>query len=99
MIKLIKFGGDWIVTELQEIPDCEFGDPDCILKYPYQIEGNCFAPWPLYASEREIVVRSSDITVITEPKKFNYEQYISLVYDEKQEESFDENDVIEEFED
>ena len=57
MIKLIKFDGDWIISELEEIPDCEIGDPDCVLKYPYQIEGNCLVPWPAYSSERQIIIR------------------------------------------
>ena len=70
MIKLIKFDGDWIVTNVVEIPDVEFGDPDCVLKYPYQVEGECLGPWPVHSDEREIIVRSSDITVITEPNTF-----------------------------
>ena len=69
MIKLLKFDGDWIISEIEEIPESQIGDPDCVLKYPYQIEGNCLGTWPAYTEEREIIVRSSDITVITEPKK------------------------------
>lgn len=98
MIKLIKFDGDWIISELEEIPDCEIGDPDCVLNYPYQIQGNCLGPWPVYSSERQIIIRSSDITVISDPKKFNYEQYVSLVYDEKKQSPLIElkNELIEE---
>jgi hypothetical protein len=88
MIKLLKFDGDWIISEIEEIPESQIGDPDCVLKYPYQIEGNCLGTWPAYTEEREIIVRSSDITVITEPKKFHLSQYTSLVYDEQ-----DENEI------
>lgn len=79
MIKLIKFSGEWIISEIEELPDVQFGDPDCVLKYPYQIEGSCLGPWPPYSDEREIVIRSSDITVITEPKKFHLSQYAASV--------------------
>ena len=82
MIKLIKFDGDWIVTNVVEIPDVEFGDPDCVLKYPYQVEGECLGPWPVHSDEREIIVRSSDITVITEPNTFLLTSYQKVI-DEK----------------
>jgi hypothetical protein len=83
MIKLMKFDGEWIISEIEEIPDAQFGDPDCVLKYPYQIEGNCLGTWPVYTEEREIIVRSSDVTVISEPKKFHLAQYAALVHDER----------------
>ncbi len=93
MIKLIKFGGEWIIAKIEEIPDVTFGDPDCILKYPYQIEGNCFGPWPVYSDDREIVVRSSDITLVAEPKQYYLSQYTSLLRDEEQ---INEDNFIEE---
>lgn len=83
MIKLLKFDGDWIISEVEEIPETEFGDPDCVLKYPYKIEHTHLDHWPLHTDEREIVVRSSDITVLSEPKKFLLAQYASLVHDEQ----------------
>ena len=82
MIKLIKFDGDWIVTNVVEIPDVEFGDPDCVLKYPYQVEGECLGPWPVHSDEREIIVRSSDITVITEPNTFLLTSYQKVIDEE-----------------
>lgn len=82
MIKLIKFDNDWLVTNVVEIPDVEFGDPDCVLKYPYQVAGDCLGPWPLHAGEREIVIRSSDIKVITEPDTFLLSSYQKAIEDE-----------------
>jgi hypothetical protein len=82
MIKLIKFDGDWIVTNVVEIPDVEFGDPDCVLKYPYQVQGECLGPWPAHSDEREIVVRSSDITVVTEPNTFLLTSYQKVIDEE-----------------
>jgi len=83
MIKLIKFDGEWIVSDVEQIEEVTFGDPDCVLKYPYQVEGECLAPWPAYSDEREIVVRSSEITVISEPKAFLLSSYINVVAEEK----------------
>ncbi len=82
MIKLIKFDGDWIVANVSEIPEVEFGDPDCVLKYPYQVQGECLGPWPLHSDEREIVVRSSDVTVVTEPNTFLLTSYQKVIDEE-----------------
>ncbi len=92
-IKLIRFDGVWIVSEVEEIPDVEFGDPDCVLKYPYEVEGTCLGPFPQHSREREFIVRSSEISLITEPTDFLYNQYRGLVEIEKPEPP-----TIEEFE-
>ncbi len=84
-IKLIRFDGVWIVSEVEEIPDVEFGDPDCVLKYPYEVEGSCLGPFPQHSREREFVVRSSEISLIAEPTDFIYNQYRGLVEVEKPE--------------
>jgi hypothetical protein len=81
-IKLIRFDGEWIVSDIEEIEDTTFGDPDCVLKYPYQVEGKCLAPWPAYSDQREIVVRSSEITVLTDPNTFILSSYINVVAEE-----------------
>lgn len=83
MIKLIKFDGDWIVSNIEEIPEVEFGDPDCVLKYPYQIDGKCLGPWPLHSDEREIVVRSSNISVVAEPSTFILSSYQKVIEEEQ----------------
>lgn len=79
MIKLIKFDGEWIVSDIEEIEDTTFGDPDCMLKYPYQVEGKCLAPWPPYSDEREIIVRSSEISVVAEPNTFILSSYKDVI--------------------
>jgi hypothetical protein len=84
-IKLIRFDGVWIISEVEEIPDVEFGDPDCVLKYPYEVEGTCLGPFPQHSREREFVVRSSEISLIAEPTDFIYNQYRGLVEIEKPE--------------
>jgi hypothetical protein len=82
-IKLIRFDGVWIVSEVEEIPDVEFGDPDCVLKYPYEVDGSCLGPFPPHARDREFIVRSSEISLMTDPTDFLYNQYRGLVEVEK----------------
>lgn len=67
MIKLLKFDGHWLVAEIEEIPGVEFGDPDCVLKYPCEVSRDGVVPFPEFSDDREIVVRSSEITLIAEP--------------------------------
>jgi hypothetical protein len=82
-IKLIRFSGMWIVSEIEEIPDVEFGDPDCVLRYPYEVEGTCLGPFPPHSRDREFIVRSSEISLIAEPTDFIYNQYRGLIELEK----------------
>jgi hypothetical protein len=77
-IKLIRFDGVWIISEVEEIPDVEFGDPDCVLKYPYEVEGTCLGPFPQHSREREFIIRSSEISLIADPSDFIYNQYREL---------------------
>ena len=67
LTKLLKFDGHWLVTEVEEIPEAEFGDPDCVLKYPCEVTVDGVVPFPPFSNDRELIVRSSDITVIAEP--------------------------------
>lgn len=82
-IKLIRFAGVWIVSQIEEIPDVEFGDPDCVLKYPYEVEGTCLGPFPLHSRDREFIVRSSEISLIAEPSDFLFKQYHDLIFQER----------------
>lgn len=82
-IKLIRFAGVWLVSEVEEIPDVEFGDPDCVLKYPYEINGTCLGAFPVHSREREFIIRSSEISLITDPNDFLYNQYVDLMSLEK----------------
>ena len=83
-VQLLRFDGIWVVSEVEEVPDVEFGDPDCVLRYPYQVEGSCLGPFPLHAREREFVVRSSDISLVCDPTDFIYKEYCKLVESEKE---------------
>ena len=67
MLKLLRFESRWIVSEVEEIPGVEFGDPDCVLKYPCEVTEDGLTTFPPFSDDRELAVRSSDITLIAEP--------------------------------
>ena len=83
MIKLLKFDGHWIVAEIEEIPGTEFGQPDCMLKYPCEVNEDGAVPFPPYSDDKELKVRSESITVIAEPSAM----FMSLYYDLKDKET------------
>jgi len=83
MIKLLKFDGHWLVAEIEEIPGVEFGDPDCVLKYPCEVNQDGAFPFPAYSNDRELAVRSSDITLICDPN----DMFMALYYDLKDKET------------
>lgn len=78
LTKLLKFDGHWLVTEVEEIPEAEFGDPDCVLKYPCEVTEDGVTPFPPFSDDRELIVRSSDITLIAEPNSMVAALYYDL---------------------
>lgn len=94
MIKLLRFDGTWLIAEINQIEDAEFGTPDCMLKYPFEISGNCLGPWPTHSDERTVVVRSSDITVIVDPKTFILSEYTKLLALEEKDENPNYDDTL-----
>ena len=78
MLKLLKFDGHWLVAEVEEIPDTELGDPDCVLKYACEVSEDGALPFPLYSEDIELVVRSENITVIAEPSAMHSALYYDL---------------------
>lgn len=82
MLKLLKFDGHLLIAEVEEIPGVQFGDPDCILKHPYEIildevetPNSIITKFPSFSKESELIVRSSDITFITEPDDLIISRY------------------------
>ena len=67
MLKLLRFESRWLISEVEEIPGVEFGDPDCVLKYPCEVKEDGLSSFPPFSDDRELAVRSSDITLIAEP--------------------------------
>lgn len=67
MIKILRLDGTWVISEIEEIPGVELGDPDCMLKSPREIIDGELKQYPPHSKDEEIIVRSSDVFVITEP--------------------------------
>lgn len=71
MIQIFRLDGMWIISEVDEIPNQGFGEPDTVLKYPYEINGaggwRDMTQFPPFSTDRkEIVIRSSDVLVTAE---------------------------------
>ena len=65
MKKLLRLNNEpWILADVQEIPDAEIGQPDCILEDPITLDGK---RWPQYSADYQLVVRSTDIIVMVNP--------------------------------
>lgn len=79
MVQILKFDGHWLIAEVEEIPETEYGQPDCVLKYPCEVSEDGVVPFPPYSEERELVVRSENITLVAEPAPM----YSALYYDLK----------------
>ena len=54
MLKLLRFENRWLISEVEEIPGVEFGDPDCVLKYPCEVTKTVSPshPFPMTVSWR-----------------------------------------------
>lgn len=66
---LLKLANDWIIAQVEEIEGAtSIGDPDCVLRDPYVVdyEGE-IRPWPPHSNDKEVIVRSSDITTLVNP--------------------------------
>ena len=75
---LLKLQNEWIIAQVEPAEgDTIPGDPDVWMIEPYVVdyEGQ-IVPWASHASEREFNVRSSDITVVTNPSKALLARYI-----------------------
>ena len=65
MKKLLRLNNEpWILADVQEIPDAEIGQPDCILEDPITLDGK---RWPLHSADYQLVVRSTDVIVMVNP--------------------------------
>ncbi len=75
---LIKLQNEWIVTQVESVEgDTLPGDPDIWLVQPYVVdcEGQ-LTPWATHSSETEFNVRSSDVTIVTNPSKAILARYL-----------------------
>ena len=75
---LLRLANEWIIAQVDEVEGATtIGDPDCILRDPYVVDcDGGIDPWPIHSDDREVVVRSSDITTIVNPSKQLLARYI-----------------------
>ena len=75
---LLRLSNQWIIAQVSEMEgDTLPGDPDCILNDPFvlDLEGN-LSSWPEFSDDREVAVRSTDLTTIVDPSKELLARYI-----------------------
>ena len=78
---LLRLSNQWLVAQVSEMEgDTLPGDPDCILNDPFvlDLEGN-LSSWPEFSDDREVAVRSTDITTIVDPSKELLARYIKAL--------------------
>jgi len=78
---LLRLSNQWIIAQVSEMEgDTLPGDPDCILNDPFvlDLEGNLNS-WPEFSDDREVAVRSTDITTIVDPSKELLARYIKAL--------------------
>lgn len=75
---LLRLANEWIIAQVEEVEGAtSIGDPDCILRDPFLVDcDGGIDPWPIHSDDREVVVRSSDITTIVNPSKTLLARYI-----------------------
>ena len=67
-----------VIFEVEEI-QAELGEPDCKIKNPYQYDKDTgLTPWPDFAGQTEMMLRSDDILTMVEPKQEIIDQYLEL---------------------
>ena len=78
---LLRLSNQWIIAQVSEMEgDTLPGDPDCILNDPFvlDLEGN-LRSWPEFSDDREVAVRSTDLTTIVDPSKELLARYIKAL--------------------
>lgn len=84
---LVKLANEWIIAQIEPVGgDTLPGDPDVWLVDPYVLdcEGK-ITQWAPHSSEREFNVRSSDITVVTNPSTWLLADYLCKIEPQKSE--------------
>ena len=78
---LLKLANEWIIAQVEPVEgDTLPGDPDVWMVEPYVLDSDGeITKWAPYAAEREFNVRSSDITVVTNPSTQLLARYIECL--------------------
>ena len=78
---LLRLSNQWLIAQVDAVEEDTLpGDPDIWLVQPYVVdcEGQ-LTPWATHSSETEFNVRSSDITIVTNPSKAILARYIECL--------------------
>jgi hypothetical protein len=78
---LLKLANEWIIAQIDEVDgDTSIGDPDCVLRNPMMVESDGeLKQWPPHSDDREVVIRSSDITTLVNPSTKLLASYICKI--------------------
>lgn len=72
-----------LISQIEQVYS-ELGEPDCKLINPYQLLKNSYTEevylevWPDYTTQREVMISSSNILTIVEPKEEIIKKYLEL---------------------
>ena len=79
VVKCILVGVDTVlITEIEEL-FADIGEPDCRLINPYRFYGiDSMKPWIEASTQKEYMIRSSDILTIADPTPEVIEKYLEL---------------------
>ena len=78
---LLRLSNQWLIAQVDEVEEDTLpGDPDVWLVKPYVVDSEGqLTPWAIHSSETEFNVRSSDVTIVTNPSKVILARYIECL--------------------
>jgi hypothetical protein len=67
-----------VICEVIEV-EADIGEPDCKIINPYEYKSDgTLIPWPEVSGQTELMLRSSDILTVVEPKEEIIQKYLEL---------------------
>lgn len=84
-LKILVLKNDAIlVSEVQEVPGADLGEPDCKLINPVQMlvsDSTTYEMrrWPVFTDQKELKIHSDSIFTIVDPKPDQIELYLKTI--------------------
>ena len=76
---IILVNGDVIISQIEEVPALDIGDPNCKLISPYKIVDEEMSPYlSKLTDDIEIMICSDKILTLVEPHKTLVDSYLKL---------------------
>ena len=76
---IILVNGDVIISQIEEVPALDIGDPNCELVSPYKIVDEEMSPYlSKLTDDIEIMMCSDKILTLVEPHKSLVDSYLKL---------------------